>query len=486
MTAKAAVLVIDNKTGFAGIDASVMNAIGKEVFSGLLKLYYDEVTVVIAHDRRPANNEVVRELKNAASKFGVVDMYVSMHTNMDHGQLAEVPISAFLDGLTPAERAHLRFLYNMGCGDGNEVAFIGAQVLGFNTFLGHKGDGSASPLFAYPALKDWLAGQDKISKSSQETYSTIKKCLPLAGDELLEHLETDIKELASVALKCAASGSEISESDAKRPIAEVFKCVKQNAGKNVDELEKALGNVMQCMPEIKDFAVSHTGLIDQLAEKMPVGMVGYLSWVNEERVDWVVDRTIKNTEPMVFGADIMFGEEPAERTLSTANIVAQLTGIMQGEDKRLARDAATLLVGLYPEDILEGSNGILDGLKDKDLVLEIKKDAVFELVDRNSASSRPLLKKILCDLKGDKDIRNELLMRLEIDVDSTLLVELCKDITMDCSDPNLKLAAYMFLYDEGAITDKQFETGTGKKRSGLKKGYGTKFLRDPSLLNRFN
>ena len=88
--ARAAVLVIDNERGFFGFDADLVNKLGERVFGDLLTSHYDRVFIVTAHDRESEDDAVARALKQAASQFGTVDMFVHMHTNMSDGRLAKV------------------------------------------------------------------------------------------------------------------------------------------------------------------------------------------------------------------------------------------------------------------------------------------------------------------------------------------------------------------------------------------------------------
>lgn len=200
VSGRAAVLVVDNQLGLAGVPAGTMNDIGQTLFMDIIEGHYDQVYIVVAHNRQAKDNEIVKALKQAASKYGMVDMYVNMHTNMDNGTLAQVPLSAFDQALTQSERTHLRLLYNMGCYDGNEVSAIVARQLGFKTFLGHTGN-SASPLFAYQAIAEWVEGDhsiftdwffdlfrdERLSTTSRGAHEDISQCLPGVRDELIGH-----------------------------------------------------------------------------------------------------------------------------------------------------------------------------------------------------------------------------------------------------------------------------------------------------------
>lgn len=263
VTQKAAVLVVDNQFGFADIDARTMNNIGTDVFRDLLASHYDRVFVVVAPPRTPGNNPVVKTLRRASSKYATVDMFVAMHTNMEEGELAQIPFSAFERGFTEEQRAHLRFLYNMGCGDGNPVSALVVERLGFKTFVGHKGNGSVSPLFTYPALRRWLERQEPIAAVSRNVYKDLRSCPDQILRAAFEH-PRDLGLVLQAAGACEDGG-------------EGFTCVDRREHEALASVrDSVIRGVDQCLPEVLPFWARYRPVFEAKYQKATQGFTSGL------------------------------------------------------------------------------------------------------------------------------------------------------------------------------------------------------------------
>lgn len=187
---KAAVLVIDNAQGveinksvhmcladkgfpYTGelpsfkIPAEVLNAIGWVLYYPLLAQKYEDVSVVIGKDQA----EFTQKLKRSADRFANVDVFVMAHTNLFDGRkLAGAPAVEIKESLTEEERGHLRFIYSMGCNDGNEGSALSMRAIGFKSFVGHKGI-SANYLVTKAFLERWLFGNTDLKQASGDAYS---------------------------------------------------------------------------------------------------------------------------------------------------------------------------------------------------------------------------------------------------------------------------------------------------------------------------
>lgn len=341
-TGKAALLIIDNQTGFFGMGAATMNRIDEEVFSGLLRPHYDQVIIVETHDRQAKNNEVVVALKRAASRYGVVDMYVHMHTNMETGTLAQVSVSAFDHALTNEERKHLRLLYSMGCGDGNAVSAIVAQQIGFKTFVGHEGNESASPLFAYPTFSRWLDGDDwyswfpqwldhddKISESAAETYGEIKECLPKIGNGVIDHWG-EFQKIAAAAVSCSQEGNA-------KNADETIACVTQKVPEAKNVVRDVLATAADCMPELADIAGKHVKEVQKTVGtarwEVPDIIEAAVKATREDASEYIrekLDLWLRATKPFVAGADIEFDDKhPQENNRTRSKAIEELVGIFR-------------------------------------------------------------------------------------------------------------------------------------------------------------
>lgn len=286
---KAAVLVIDNQTGFFGIKSNKMNVIGERIFKDLLAPYYSEVKVVIAHDRSPKNNAVVAALKQAASKFDTVDMYINMHTNFDDGKIAQVPLDAFLKGLTDTERTHLRFLYTMGCNDGNPVSAIAANLLGFKVFLGHKG-ASVNPIFSIPFFLNWLGKGVNIKSEAAATYSKLNACVMNAAEGTKNGWKWAIDSLATVLMK-----------------------------------------TVECMPNMKDFLSRHFSFLMSSMKGADWSDVNKITSYTEFM--GVLKKYLKDTEPFATGVDLRSEDAlPAQIPLDRKHAAARLVEIFKKID----------------------------------------------------------------------------------------------------------------------------------------------------------
>ena len=216
---KAAVVVIDNQFGLLGgaIPADSANEVWSQVTAGLFTQHYDEVVIVTGHYTDLADNPIVSALQQETSRFGRVDMFTNMHTNMIRSEnmlslsmersLAQLPFKIWTEALNADQRSHLRLLYSMGCDDGNEIAANAAHELGFKTYVGHEG--SASNVIAtYPLVARWMRGVP-IREAASQTNAEIEHCLPQVGETLEKH-KAEIKSALTTFLDCnrAAGGGK--------------------------------------------------------------------------------------------------------------------------------------------------------------------------------------------------------------------------------------------------------------------------------------
>lgn len=216
---KAAVVVIDNQFGLLGgvVTADAANEVWQQITAGLLTPYYDEIIIITGHYPNAAHNPIVSALQSATARFGRVDMFTDMHTNMIRAEnmfslsmersLAQLPFKVWTDALNPEQRSHLRLLYSMGCDDGNDIAANAARELGFKTYVGHEG--SASNVIAtYPLLARWMEGES-IRNAANQTNAEMSRCLPQVG-ELFESHRTEITSAITTFLDCnrAAGGGK--------------------------------------------------------------------------------------------------------------------------------------------------------------------------------------------------------------------------------------------------------------------------------------
>jgi ActR/RegA family two-component response regulator len=117
-----------------------------------LRKYYDSYWYFAQSDPRDCEEEFILALDKALTQYSSVDLYFLAHTNEYVDWIKKLPES---------KRAHLRLVYNTGCGNleqGQEWLTLGAD-----TFIGHPGV-SFSVFFYCYFLRHWLHGAS-IDKS---------------------------------------------------------------------------------------------------------------------------------------------------------------------------------------------------------------------------------------------------------------------------------------------------------------------------------
>ncbi len=465
---RAAVLVVDNQLGFAGVDAGTMNDIGRGLFMDVIEDHYDKVFVVIAHDRKAKDNEVVNALKQAASKYGVVDMYVNMHTNMETGTLAQVPLSAFDEALSQNERAHLRLLYNMGCFDGNEVSVIVAKQLGFKTFLGHEGD-SASPLFAYQAIAEWVEGDHspltdwffdlfedkKLSEVSQDSYESMKQCLPKVRDELTEHWDT-VQKASQAAIECA---HEIKKSGGPQGAETVFACVEKKVPKAKDTAVDVLKTAAGCMPYLAKLAMKQEKTIQgalrqsgnwELPEEVEMA-AGATKEEAKKYLDREVQTDINGTTPFMAGENIEFDEMPSNGIPPRQDEMKKLVNIVRRE---IGKQRATLRnpIGAAFSLAQMGATEELETLaRDNSLPPNNRLVAILALMEKD-AKYYSLFEEVLKEPKNEKMTDEFGRAAVGIVIDNLKNIETLRTIAKKSDVEFLRVEALVGLMGQGALT----------------------------------
>lgn len=209
-SAKSAVVVIDNQFGLleGAITPDAADAVWKQVTQGLLSKHYDEVIIVTGHHPDGKDNPIIAALQQATSRFGKVDMFTMMHTNMvppgefesTERSIAQIPFWNWRWALNSDQRSHLRFLYSMGCDDGNEVAAIEALELGFKTYVGHQGT-AKNVIATFPLFTRWMGDGQSIQAAADETNAEMNRCLPQIG-EVLQNYREKISSTLKTFLEC--------------------------------------------------------------------------------------------------------------------------------------------------------------------------------------------------------------------------------------------------------------------------------------------
>lgn len=344
---KAAVIVIDNQYGlFNGVvTADTADAVWKQVTAGLLERHYDKVIIVTGHHPKIKNNPIIRALQQATSRFGQVDMFTMMHTNMVRedggtedgvsGAIAQLPFQVWTNALTSKQRSHLRFLYSMGCDDGNELAAAESFELGFKTYVGHEGT-AHNVIATYPLLARWMRGQD-IQNAVNETNNEMTNCLPMVGDAL-EARSTEIKATLKKFLECnRAAGDD--ENDELLTDGSVLKgvprdkkavaiCIDDAVSTVAPIFTKAALTAARCIPtaseafgHIKDPVATARGLFESSGDQALRDIAR--DTFNDYRIRKATESVLpsqsftetfrehaQNMRLVVYGQDIHFDDEP--------------------------------------------------------------------------------------------------------------------------------------------------------------------------------
>ncbi|MCW3054646.1 MAG: hypothetical protein JWN14_3816 [Chthonomonadales bacterium] len=111
-----------------------------------LDRYYDRVWYFTQARSGDSKGEFLAALNTALERYPEVDLFLLAHSNHYIRWVAEVP---------PAQRAHLRLIYNTGCYDLTQGADW--MQLGAKAYVSHPGE-SASPVFYFYFLRRWSRG----------------------------------------------------------------------------------------------------------------------------------------------------------------------------------------------------------------------------------------------------------------------------------------------------------------------------------------
>ncbi len=382
---KAAVLVVDNEYGFI-LSAEAWNKIGASALGKLLAPAYDQVFSIVAHDRNPQDNVVANTLKQAAAKYGTVDMVVAMHTNMGRGQLAQVPIEAYTSVLTDAEKAHAGLMYSMGCRDGNADSALTAQSLGFKQFVGHRGATYMNGVFTYLFLSHLIRNHESTTQAATSSYVELNQCVPQFRDDVVKNAGP-ISQLFNAAKECSSP---------KNNSIPLSTCVASHL-RIIDMLaiSGVYARLVTCMPEAKTF-------IDENADVLREGMS-------------TIELSQEVTQ-MTSGDIVSMGNEleiPMRGALRAIEPYVQSGDVSDSLEKKVkdpkvdARQRFTALHSLLEFDYKKYSHLLTllvsEGKKKHGMVWMEWDDQVHQLMTREASTA--LIERIEADTLMDQEVR---------------------------------------------------------------------------------
>ena len=131
-----------------------------------LDRYYDAAWYFTQADSQDHKQSFLSCLDDALQRYEQVDLYLLAHGNHYLVWVAELPAE---------HKAHLRLVYNTGCGDLEQ----GPQWLrqGAKAYVGHPGT-STSPVFYFYFLRRWSRGytlRDAVAESNREMHAALRR-----------------------------------------------------------------------------------------------------------------------------------------------------------------------------------------------------------------------------------------------------------------------------------------------------------------------